>query len=104
MPALEQFSDFYSSSDDFTSIIYKKEEELVVTTFDDSEEKKNEERYKIQLSDDLDEFRSERKKDGGVKNWYENVFYSWGYQTIRNINEDDRIRDVFYINKVVIEQ
>lgn len=104
MPALEQFSDFYSINDKLSVIIYKKEEELIVTTFDADEEDKKEERYKIKLTHDLDEFRSEQKKDGGIKGWFENVFYTYGYQTIRNINEEDRVRDVFYINKVVIEQ
>lgn len=104
MPTLEQFSDFYSMDSNLSFLVYKKEEELIVTTFDVDEAEKKEARYKIKLTNDFDEFRSERKKDGGVKIWFENVFYTWGYQTIRNINEEDRVRDVFYINKVVIEK
>jgi len=104
MPTLEQYSDFYSMDSKSSFLVYKKDEELVVTTFQSGVDAKQEERYKVKLRSDFDEFRSERKKDGGVKIWFENVFYTWGYQTIRNINEEDRVRDVFYINKVVIEQ
>ncbi len=104
MPTLEQYSDFYSMKSDLSFLVFKKDEELVVTTFDANEENKKEARYKIKLKSDFDEFRSERKKDGGVRIWFDNVFYTWGYQTIRNINEEERVRDVFYINKVVIEK
>ena len=53
-------------------------------------------------SDPADDIRSEKDYEGGVRQWYNNTFYVWGYQTIRNVTKDDRVRDVFYINKVVV--
>jgi hypothetical protein len=58
---------------------------------------------KIRLSDPADEIRSENESEDGIKHWTGNTFYMWGYQTIRNVHKDDRVRDVFYINKVVVE-
>ncbi len=102
MPTLEQVSDLYYVNSTLAFLVYKKDEEFVIEMFQSGE--KFETQYKLKLNSDLDEFRSERKKEGGIKNWYDNTFYTWGYQTIRNINEEDRVRDVFYINKVVIEK
>ena len=96
----EQVSDF-TIMDNNIMFLYKKESELKFkkTTISDSIGKEQTE--KIKTNDPLDEIRSERDIDGFVKHWYGNSFFVWGYQTIRNINLEDRVRDVFYINKVV---
>ncbi len=56
----------------------------------------------IQTGNPDDDIRTEREYEGGVRLWIDNVFYVWGYHTVRNTNSDDRVRDVFYINKVVV--
>ncbi len=58
---------------------------------------------KIELNSPSEEIRSERELEDGVRHWIDNTFYVWGYQTIRNPeNRENRVRDVFYINKIVV--
>jgi hypothetical protein len=96
----EQVSDFNLENDKIT-FLYKKESELKVKTIDRSDKNTQVLTEKIKTNDPLDEIRSERDSDGFVRQWFGNSFYVWGYQTIRNIKEEDRVRDVFYITKVV---
>lgn len=99
--ALEQKGDFYYDGKALT-LMYKNESELKIRrTVKDSVEAR-EWSEKIKTSDPLDEIRSEREEEGGISHWTGNSFYIWGYQTIRNINKEDRVRDVFYISKVVV--
>lgn len=100
--SLEQVADFciYNSTIYF---LYKKESDIkakaIVLEGDDPEESTE----KIKTSEPSDEIRSERETEGGTRHWYGNVFYVWGYQTIRNPSKEDRLRDVFYLNKVVVK-
>ncbi len=96
----EQVSDF-TMTDNNIIFLYKKESELKFKKNTISDNTGKEQTEKIKTNDPLDEIRSERDIDGFVKHWYGNSFFVWGYQTIRNINSEDRVRDVFYINKVV---
>ena len=102
-PSLEQISEFYFSGSD-VCFLYKKESELKIKSISidggNEHEEKNE---KIRLNDPLDEIRDEREADGGVKHWVGNTFFVWGYQTLRNNTKEDRVRDVFYVNKVVVK-
>lgn len=96
----EQVSDF-TMIDNKIIFLYKKESELKLKKSVISGDASEEFTEKIKTNDPLDEIRSERDIDGFVKHWYGNTFFVWGYQTIRNINAEERVRDVFYINKVV---
>jgi hypothetical protein len=58
---------------------------------------------KVQTNDPVDEIRSEKEYEGGARQWFGNTFYVWGYQTLRNNTKEDRVRDVFYINKVEVK-
>lgn len=100
MPGIEQVSDFVLL-DDKISFLYKKESELKMKSVLLSDRSTSELNEKIKLSDAADEIKSERESDGGVRHWTGNYFYVWGYHTIRNNSKDDRVRDVFYVNKVV---
>lgn len=103
-PALEQVSDFYS---DHSSLhfIYKKESELKIKSIDLAEGTATEVTEKIKLQEPLEEIRSEKELEDGVRHWVGNTFYVWGYHTVRNPeNKEDRVRDVFYINKIVVNQ
>jgi hypothetical protein len=57
---------------------------------------------KIRLPNPDDEIRSEKENEGGVLHWYDNVFFVWGYHTVRNTTLEDRVREVFYINKIEV--
>lgn len=100
--SLEQLSDFYYSPAQVTLLCKKKEGELRIKTTDLADDESKEVIEKIKLKDVNDEFRSEKEDIGGLNKWYNNSFYVWGYQTIRNFKNEDRLRDVFYINKVVV--
>jgi hypothetical protein len=102
MPGVEQVADFYLSNDQ-VYFLYKKESELKIKTVVLSSESVNEVVEKIKTYEDSDVIRSEKEFEGGVRQWAGNSFYVWGYQTIRNATKEDRVRDVFYINKVVVK-
>ena len=57
---------------------------------------------KILLPNPEDEIRSEKEDEGGIQYWYGNNFFVWGYHSIRNTTLKERVREVFYINKVEI--
>lgn len=102
-PSLEQVSDYYFGEENVV-IVYKKESELKAKTIDVRNGEAKESTAEIRLNETEDEIRNEREFEDGVKHWYGNVFYVWGYHTIRNVlNKEDRTRDVFYINKVVVK-
>jgi hypothetical protein len=102
-PSLEQVSD-YVLINSTAYFIYKKESELIVKVIDIHDGSVTDSVEKIKLKEPLDEIRSEKEIEDGIKHWIGNTFYTWGYQTIRNPqNKDDRVRDIFYINKVVVK-
>ena len=100
-PALEQLSD-YVYLQPTVYFLYKKESELHIKTINIDDGAAKESTQKIKLKDPTDELRSENEHEDGVKHWSGNTFYVWGYHTLRNARKDDRVRDVFYINKVVV--
>lgn len=101
-PALEQVGDFYADTDNL-HFIYKKESELKIKSISLGEGTATEATEKIKLKEASDEIRSEKELEEGVRHWVGNTFYVWGYQTIRNPgNKENRVRDVFYINKIVV--
>ena len=102
-PSLDQVSDFYYNNSELT-FLYKKESDIMVKKIEVENDSPIEFVEKIKLKDPIEEVRNENEFEGGVKQWTGNTFYVWGYQTIRNahLKDEDRVRDVFYINKVVI--
>lgn len=101
-PALEQVSEFYSD-ENYLHFLYKQESELKIKTIDMADGMANETTEKIKLSDPIEEVRSEKELEDGIRHWFGNTFYLWGYHTVRNQeNKDNRVRDVFYINKIVV--
>lgn len=101
-PALEQVSDFYCDEERLL-FIYKKESELNVKSISLDEGTATEATEKIKLLTPSEEVRSEKELEDGVRHWVGNTFYVWGYHTVRNPEKkENRVRDVFYINKVVV--
>ncbi|HEX6224285.1 MAG TPA: hypothetical protein VFZ52_07740 [Chryseolinea sp.] len=101
MPGLEQVSDYIMKNDQIY-ILYKKESELKLKVVSLQDGQAMENTMMVKLEDPLDEIRSEKEYEGGVRQWQSDAFYVWGYQTVRNTTKEDRVRDVFYINKVVV--
>jgi hypothetical protein len=102
IPALRQVADagVYNNTAVF---FYKKEKELLYKKIDLLADEATEGKESIRLTDSFDELRYENETDGGIRHWYKNFFYCWGYQTIRNIQTNgDKSREVFYINKVSV--
>lgn len=99
---VEQAGDFHLNGDK-VFLVYKKESEIRYKTIQLTDQSATEGIDKIRTSDESDVIRSEKELEGGIRQWYGNSFYVWGYQTIRNTTKEDRVRDVFYINKVVIK-
>jgi hypothetical protein len=99
--ALEQEADFHYDGETLT-ILYKKESEVILKRFSMEADQSQENKIKVMLSDPLDEIRHETEQEGGILHWAGNSFYMWGYQTIRNTTKEDRVRDIFYVNKVVV--
>lgn len=101
-PALEQVSDFYVEGENL-HFIYKLESELKVKSISLEEGTATETTEEVRLNSPADEIRSEKELEDGIRHWVDNTFYVWGYHTIRNPeNKDNRVRDVFYINKIVV--
>jgi hypothetical protein len=101
LPGLEQVGDFVVH-DNKVFLVYKKESELKVKSvaFGEGEDSSAEITQEIKTADDQDDIRSEKELEGGVRHWFGNSFYVWGYQTIRNTTKQERLRDVFYINRI----
>lgn len=101
MGGVDQVSDFYAE-DDKLVFVYKKESDIRVKTIMLGTDKMDEATAPIRTGSAGDAIRTEKEYEGGVRQWMDNVFYVWGYHTIRNTSSDDRVRDVFYINKLVV--
>lgn len=99
---VEQVADFQLDKDSIR-FLYKKESEIRTKSINLDDGESVERNVKIKLSDVHDEIRMERSYDGLVKYWFDNNFYVWGYQTIRNKTGGEfKTREVFYINKVTV--
>lgn len=99
LPALEQVGDFVVI-DDVVYLLYKKESEIKIKSIALGGGGVAEETQKVKTKEEQDVIRSEKETEGGVRHWYGNSFYVWGYQTIRNTTRKERVRDVFYINRI----
>jgi hypothetical protein len=102
-PALEQVADYFVDQNS-VYFLYKKESDIVIKSINMADGSVKENTEKIKLVDPVEEIRNEKENEDGVRHWYGNNFYIWGYQTVRNNQlKDDRVRDVFFVNKVVVE-
>jgi len=101
LPGVDQATDFFVR-DNKVFFMYKKESDLRLKSVILKDNKITEGTEKIRTMFPDDAIRSEKEFEGGVRQWVGNTFYVWGYHTIRNASKDDKVRDVFYINKVVV--
>ena len=85
-------------------LIYKDNSELIAIIFEKGGESSGTIEEIVKLKFEGDELRSEAKQFSGLSYWYEDNFFTWGYQRIRNKLDEraPKSRNVFYINKIKI--
>lgn len=99
-PTLEQAADFWCDKNKIV-IATKTESELVVKARFKNNETSGD-TIKVLMRKPTEVVRDETEDEGGVRHWYGNKFYVWGYQTVKDpeMKFEDRTRSVFYIIKV----
>ena len=103
VPALEQAGDFIFLGNR-TLIGYKKEGEIKTKLRFNNDSQAVEDTVKIVLSNPADVLRYDSKEEGGLRHWYHNSFYAWGFQSIKDREKGgDQVRYVFYINKIRVD-
>ena len=96
--ALEQASDFWCDKNSI--LLVTKLESDISTKVRFKNDESQSDTVKIMLKNPGDEVREESKDQGGVRYWYSNKLYTWGYHTLKDPSAEDRIRNVFYIVRV----
>ncbi len=100
---LEQSSDF-TVKKDLVFMGYKKESQLFVST-GSMQAQPELDTLDIPLKNVTDVVRYDTEEDSGIRYWYDDFIFVWGYQSIRDKERriEDPIRYVFYINKFEAE-
>ncbi|MDH5475363.1 MAG: hypothetical protein OEX22_06710 [Cyclobacteriaceae bacterium] len=101
MLELDEFSSSYVSSTN-SSLIYKDENEIRYTLYDADFSVTYDSLQNINVFVEGDSPTRVTDNEGRVEKWYENHFFVWGYHRVSSKN--DKNRNVFYINKITIEQ
>jgi hypothetical protein len=96
----EQVSDFIYTPDKST-IIFNKEKEIHTQVSQADGVSLVNEKLNFKLKSPTESVRSEDDNMGGVRFWYNNFLYLFGYQTIKDPEKSNR--DVFFINKLKVE-
>lgn len=99
-PNLEQAADFWCDKNKIV-IATKTESDLVVKARFKNNETAGD-TIKVLMRKPTEVVREETEDEGGVRHWYGNKFYVWGYQHVKDpeMKFEDRNRSVFYIIKV----
>jgi hypothetical protein len=99
-PQLEQTADFWSDNNKIV-IATKLESELIVKARFKNDEILSD-TVQILLKKPNEVVREETDGEGGVRHWFANKFYVWGYQTVKDpeMRFEDRTRSVFYLVKI----
>lgn len=99
----EQVSDF-TIKDELVFLAYKNESELHINTSALTTEPEMD-TIKIPLKNPSDIIRNEVEEDSGIRYWYGDFSFVWGYQSIKSTDRktEDPVRYVFYINKFEAE-
>jgi hypothetical protein len=95
-----QVSDFVYTPTKST-IIFNKEKEIHTQVSQPDGVSLMNEKLNFKLKSPTESVRSEDNNTGGVRFWYNNFLYLFGYQTIKDPEKSNR--DVFFINKLKVE-
>lgn len=96
----EQVTDFIANDNQLTLACKNGKDILLEWAKKDASEQGEEKLSTIQ--NDTEVNRSESQDDSGVRAWYGNYFYVYGYHTVKDQREN-KSRDVFYINKIAVK-
>jgi hypothetical protein len=98
---LEQTSDFLFYKDE-VAMAFKKEKEVHILRSLDNEIEYD--TVVSKLNSPTETVRHESESVSYIRSWYNNAFYVWGYQTLRDASRGalESGKQVFYINKVEI--
>lgn len=98
---LEQTSDFMFNNNRF-ALGFKKEKEAIILSGNIEGEVETD-TLVTELTNPIETIRNESTENSALRFWYENNFYLWGYQSLRDRSRaDDPNRYVFYINKIEV--
>lgn len=99
-PNLEQAADFWCDKNKIV-IATKSDSELFVKARFKNNETAGD-TIKVLMRKSTDVVREDTDDEGGVRHWFGNKFYVWGYQQVKDpeMRFEDRHRSVFYIIKV----
>lgn len=99
---LEQTADFMYYKDNF-ALAFKKEKEVKFLR-GHPEDSVEMDTVTSELSYPEETVRNDSGNNSAIRLWYQNAFYAWGYQSIRDRspNAESPTRYVFYINKIEV--
>lgn len=99
---LEQTADFMYYKESF-ALAFKKEKEVKFLS-GHPEDSVEIDTLTSELSYPDETVRNDSGDNSAIRLWYQNAFYSWGYQSIRDRspNAESPTRYVFYINKIEV--
>ena len=104
--ALEQVTEVYKKGEKGV-LLYKKENQLAYNFFNLDTGISSDSTIAINTFNELDQISLHSERQGRVQHWYDNNFIVWGYQKISNEKPEavqtDKKRNIFFINKLVIE-
>lgn len=100
LEAIDQASDFHID-DETATLVFKKEKYVRQGVFDKKGELLKSDTVFTKFAAPTESVRHE-SNTGGVRFWYDDNFYVWGYHTVTDIAKkgEDRNRYVFYIDKL----
>jgi len=101
--SVEQTSDFLIK-DELIFLAYKKNQEVLVRTAKLNEDPEMDS-ISVPLKKQTDIVRYETEEDTGVRYWFADKVFVWGYQSIRDneVKDQDPVKYIFYINKFEAE-
>jgi len=99
----EQISDFIVK-DNLVFLSYINESKVFINTGSINQEPELD-TLDIPLKNPTDIVRNEAEEDSGIRYWYDDFSFVWGYQSIKDTEKktEDPVRYVFYINKFEAE-
>jgi hypothetical protein len=102
--SLEQVAKINNVGNEVISL-YKKDHNISYHTFDLTSGMEVDSTLAIDTFEEFDEVKMGSERQGKVEYWYDNKFVIWGYQKINNprLAAKDERRNIFFINKLVIE-
>ncbi len=100
---LEQTADFMYYKDNF-ALAFKKDKEVKFLS-GHPEDSIEMDTITSELSFPEETVKNDSGDNSSIRLWYQNAFYAWGYQSIRDRspNAESSTRYVFYINKIEVQ-